>query len=422
MNSNDKILELFFDPSRWQQAIAKGVVKGINKAALSRLTTPEARAAMYQRIRDGKYRIMPPHTALIPKDGGDFRTVYVNEPADRVLLSIANDLLFELMPGMVHPRCRSYQKGTGCGRVVQEVSRRICSAQGAVIGWKSDLSKYFDSVPIAYIDEAFDKVEAKWGKSRLIDVIRDYYHTDLYFTPEGELSSKYQSLKQGCAVAAWLADAVLYHIDERLSNLSGYYVRYSDDTLFIGEDYEEAMRIMQDELQQMHMTLNPRKVEYLDSSHWFKFLGYSIKGSAISLSSTRIKTFQKEIEKRTCRRPGATLPTSVSAVNRYLYRGIGGHSWATQVLPVINVEEDIHTLNEFVLDCLRATATGKRRIGGLGYVSTQAVGCISRGRGRNVTANRAKTPLRIHGYQSLALMRNALRTSRPAYDTLVANL
>lgn len=123
-----------------------------------------------------------------------------------------------------------------------------------------------------------------------------------------------------------------------------------------------------------------------------------------------------------CRRPGATLPTSVSAVNRYLYRGIGGYSWATQVLPVINVEEDIHTLNEFVLDCLRATATGKRRIGGLGYVSTQTVGCISRGRGRNVTANRAKTPLRIHGYQSLALMRNALRTSRPAYDTLVANL
>ena len=66
---------------------------------------------MYRRIRDGKYKIMPPHTALIPKDNGEFRTVYINEPADRILLSIANDLLFEIMPEMVHPNCKSYQKG-----------------------------------------------------------------------------------------------------------------------------------------------------------------------------------------------------------------------------------------------------------------------------------------------------------------------
>lgn len=419
---NDKILELFFSPSRWQSAIGRGVVKGIDKATLSRLTTPQARALMYQRIRDGKYKIMPPHTAKIPKDNGDYRTVYVNEPCDRILLSIANDLLFELMPEMVHPRCKSYQKGIGCGRVVQEVSRRISAAGGEVIGWKSDLSKYFDSVPLRYIDEAFGRVERKHGKSRLIEVIRDYYHSDLYFDEDGSLRESYQSLKQGCAVAAWLADVVLHHIDERLSSLDGYYVRYSDDTLFVGGGYAQAMSVMQSELSEMHMTLNPRKVEYLDARHWFKFLGYSIKGSAISLSPSRIKTFQKEIEARTVRMRGASLQKAVNAVNRYLYRGFEGHSWASQVLPVINVKEDVHTLNEFVLDTLRATATGKRRTGGLGHVRTQAVGCIARGRGRNVTANRKKLPGRIPGYLSLALMQNALRTSRAAYDTLAANL
>lgn len=167
----DKILEMFFSPERWQYAIAKGVIKNISKATLYRLTTPQARSLMYQRIRDGKYKIMPPHTALIPKDNGDFRTVYVNEPADRVLLSIANDLLFELMPEMVHPRCRSYQKGIGCGRVVQDISRRMGSSQSeGVLGFKSDLSKYFDSVPVRYIDAAFDRVEQKYGHSALIDL------------------------------------------------------------------------------------------------------------------------------------------------------------------------------------------------------------------------------------------------------------
>lgn len=413
---------MFFETERWQYAINKGFDKDINKATLHQLTTPEARLAMYQRIKDGKYKIMPPHTAKIPKDNGDFRTVYVNEPCDRVLLSIANDLLFELMPEMVHPRCKSYQKGIGCGRVVQEVSRKICSANGNVIGWKSDLSKYFDSVPIEFIDLAFDKVEEKHGKSALIDVIRDYYHTDLFFDTDGNLSNSYQSLKQGCSVAAWLADVVLYHIDEQLSALDGYYIRYSDDTLFIGKDYEKAMTIMQDELMKMKMKLNPKKVEYLDANHWFKFLGYSIKGHNISLSSTRIKTFQKEIEKRTIKKSDTTMTKAINAVNRYLYKGFGDFSWATQVLPVINVKEDIDKLNAFVMDCIRAVKTGKRNVGGLGYVKTQAVGCIDRGRGRNVKANRAKTESEIKGYLSIGCAHNAMRTSRAAYITLINNL
>lgn len=418
----DKILSMFFETERWQYAINKGFDKDINKATLHQLTTPEARLAMYQRIKDGNYKIMPPHTAKIPKDNGDFRTVYVNEPCDRVLLSIANDLLFELMPEMVHPRCKSYQKGIGCGRVVQEVSRKICSANGNVIGWKSDLSKYFDSVPIEFIDRAFDKVEEKHGKSALIDVIRDYYHTDLYFDTDGNLSNSYQSLKQGCSVAAWLADVVLYHIDEQLSALDGYYIRYSDDTLFIGKDYEKAMTIMQDELMKMQMKLNPKKVEYLDENHWFKFLGYSIKGHNISLSSTRIKTFQKEIEKRTIKKRDTTMTKAINAVNRYLYKGFGDFSWATQVLPVINVKEDIDKLNMFVMDCIRAVKTGKRKVGGLGYVKTQAVGCIDRGRGRNVKANRTKTESEIKGYLSIGCAQNAMRTSRAAYNTLINNL
>ena len=418
----DKILSMFFETERWQYAINKGFDKDINKATLHQLTTPEARLAMYQRIKDGKYKIMPPHTAKIPKDNGDFRTVYVNEPCDRVLLSIANDLLFELMPEMVHPRCKSYQKGIGCGRVVQEVSRKICSANGNVIGWKSDLSKYFDSVPIEFIDLAFDKVEEKHGKSALIDVIRDYYHTDLYFDTDGNLSNSYQSLKQGCSVAAWLADVVLYHIDEQLSALDGYYIRYSDDTLFIGKDYEKAMTIMKDELMKMKMKLNPKKVEYLDANHWFKFLGYSIKGHNISLSSTRIKTFQKEIEKRTIKRRDNTMTKAINAVNRYLYKGFGDFSWATQVLPVINVKEDIDKLNMFVMDCIRAVNTGKRKVGGLGYVKTKAVGCIDRGRGRNVKANRTKTEREIKGYLSIGCAQNAMRTSRAAYITLINNL
>jgi len=426
---------MFFDPKRWEYAIEKGCIKGVSKARLCQLCKPEERVRMYLAIKNGEYEIAPPHIALIPKDDGTNREVCVNEPDDRVLCSIANDELFELMPDMIHPVCKSYQKGIGCGKVVQEISRTICNTQpdaDGCIGWKADLSKYFDSVPIEYIDAAFDRVEERHGKSALIDVLRKYYHSDLYVTVDKQVDSKYRSLKQGCAVAAWLADVVLYHIDEKLAALDVRIDRYSDDICCTGNDHRKAYAVLEEELGKMQMTLNPKKVEWLDKDHWFKFLGYSIKGASISLSSTRIKRFQKEIEARTVRhramhtfkgvRPW-TAERALHAVNRYLYHGDGqGHSWATQVLSVVNVRQDIDTMNAFVMDCLRAVHTGKKTLGGLGYDRQGRVGCVVRGRGRNVSANRRKTGNTIDGYLSLGCMQNAMRTSKAAYETLVRSL
>lgn len=421
--TNDKILQMFFEKERWTYAIDKGVGKDINKGQLYQLTKPEVRAKMYQAVVSGSYTIAPPHTAKIPKDTpGEFRTVYVNEPIDRIFLSIANDLLLDLTPDMIHPACKSYQRGIGCGKIVQGISKKVCDANGDIIGWKSDLSKYFDSVPIQFIDKAFDMVERRHGHSAVIDVLRKYYHCDLYFDEKDALHQSYQSLKQGCAVASWLANVLLYHIDEKLSGMKGEYVRYSDDMLYIGVDYEDSMKVLSDSLAEMQMKLNPKKVEYLSRTKWFKFLGYSIKGADISLSKNRIKTFQKEIEKRTIKNRGASFKRAVNAVNSYLYRGDGKFSWATQILPICNVRKDIDTLNMFVMDCLRAVQTGRRKLGGLGYVSTQNDGCIVRGTGKNVKANRSKTDKIIPGYLTLGCMQKALLTRRGVYNTLVASL
>lgn len=418
----DKILRMFFDIERWTKAIDKGVGKDIRKSELIKLCTEDIRAAMYKSMKDGKYQIAPPHTAQIPKDNGEFRTVYVNEPIDRIVLGIANDLLFDLCPHMIHPACKSYQSGIGCGKVVKEASRCISQAKsGEIIGWKSDLSKYFDSVPLRYIDDMFDEVEANHGKSALIDVLRKYYHSDLYFDEKNVLHSKYQSLKQGCAVASWLADVLLYHIDSELSEMDGYYVRYSDDMLFVGPDYGKAMDVLVNRLSAMEMKLNPKKVEYLSPDRWFKFLGFSIKGGSISLSGSRIKSFQKEIEKRTVKSKGISEKKAVGNVNRYLYKGNGKHSWATGILPVVNVKRDLDELNKFVMDCIRAVGTGKRKVGGLGYVSTKPDGCIVRGRGKNVKANRLKGGA-IDGYLTIGCMANAIRTRRAVYEVLVSSL
>ena len=418
----DLLLQKFFEKERWEQALELGVGKGIDKGELRKLTSPEIRLAMYNAIVTDNYEIAPPHQAQIPKDNGDMRIVYVNENVDRVFLSIVNNMFFELFPEFVHKSCKSYQSGIGCGKVVQEVSRQVISVKGREVGFKADLTKYFDTVPIEYIDSVFDRMEEKCGESKILDIVRKYYHTDLCFDVDGNLIEHYQSLKQGCAVASFLADAVLYHLDNTVSMLPGYYVRYSDDLMYIGEEWGSAFQVVKSILENMNMTLNPKKVEQIYKDRWVKFLGFNIKGNQITLSKSRVKSFQKEIEARTIKQRNISLTRAINRVNDYLYKGDGKYSWATSLLPIINVEKDIETLNAFVMDALRACATKKKKIGGLGSVSDQDDYTILRGTGKNVTANRSKTEKEINGYLTIGCMQNALLTRRAVYEALVRTM
>lgn len=418
----DILLQEFFKKERWEQALETGVDKHIDKGELRKLTSPEVRLALYNAIINDNYEIAPPHQAQIPKDNGDMRIVYVNENIDRIFLSIANNLFFDMFPEFIHKSCKSYQSGIGCGKIVQELSREMVKTTSVEIGKKLDLSKYFDSVPLKYIDEIFDRMEVKVGKSKIIEIVRKYYHTNLCFDVDGNLIEHYQSLKQGCSVASFLADAILFPIDYAVSKMDVEYVRYSDDILIVGNHWKEGFEVVSKMLSNMQMTLNPKKIETVYKDRWIKFLGFNIKGDKITLSKSRVKNFQKEIEARTIKQRNISMKRALNKVQSYLYKGDGKFSWATSVLPIINVQKDIDTLNTFIMDAIRACATNKKKIGGLGSVNDKEDYTILRGTGKNVTANKNKTDKEIEGLLSLGCMRNALLTNRAVFDTLVRQI
>jgi hypothetical protein len=196
--------------------------------------------------------------------------------------------------------------------------------------------------------------------------------------------------------------------------------------LFIGDKYLSSMAVLTQELDKMDMKLNPKKVEFIHRDKWFKFLGFALNLSTtrdnITLAKSRIKQFQKEIENRTINKKDTTFTKALNSVNRYLYKGNGEYSWATQVLPIVNVKRDIDELNKFVMDALRAVMTGKKKIGGLGFVADRKEGCVSRGIGRNVRMNRKKTGDDIAGYLSIGCMAKAIKTRKGVYNTLVSQL
>lgn len=417
----DFLLEQMFKRD-WKEDLEKSYDKDLIDVS-ELLVSPENRSKVYTAIKNGSYQIMPPREQKIPKDNGEFRIVYICSDIDRVILRIVNNLLFELCPEMIHKSCKSYQKGLSTQKTVKEVVRNISNTRAKTIGLKVDLSKYFDTVPIRFIDEAFDKIEEKLGKSKVIDMLRKFYHQDMCFNLDGKLVQHYFSLGQGVATASWLANAVLYNIDEEMSKLDMYYVRYSDDLLLIGNEWKKGEERLRELLAEKELVLNPNKVEVLTKDKFFKFLGFSIRGTEISLSKSRIKTFKREIEQRTIK-SNFSFEKSVNQVMKYLYGDVrkDEYSWASACLTTINVSKDIQTMNNFVMDCLRAVKTGRKKLYGLGYEPNKKEGVITAGRGQNVTSNRNKTDKIIPKYVSLTKARNALLISNDCFNSLLRSV
>ena len=416
-----------FKMSRWETLIEKAELKGIDKGELRQYCKPEVRAALYMKIANNDLEFMPSRMVNIPKDTpGEFRTVFVGDTCERILCSLINDCLFDLFPEMVHKSCTSYQKGIGTGKVVKHLSQVLQTVDGNVIGARFDFHHYFDTVNRSAIMNQFDVVEQKLGFDKgtepVMNLLRRTWNNDWVFDLNGNLIQQYNGIRQGNACGSWLADVVLYELDEFMSNKYKFYCRYSDDLIVIHDDVNEIIRDITNIVSKYGISLNLKKTETLYKDKWFKFLGFNLRDNMITLAKSRVKSFQKEIEAHTIKQRNISMTKALNQVNSYLYKGDGKYSWATSVLPIINVEKDIETLNQFVMDALRACATNKKKIGGLGSVNDKEDYTILRGTGKNVTANRNKTEKEIENYLSLKCMQNALLTNRAVYNTLVRSM
>lgn len=422
------LLTEMFKTERWNELIKKAEEKGLDRRLVKELCRPDQRQKLYHLIAEDKYNVFVPRVSLIPKDKpGEFREVYINTDRDRIVLSLINDCLCDLFGDMIHPQCKSYQKGIGTQSVVKEISKKIVEMDKhglKKIGYKSDFSKYFDKVKIEVIDSVFDILERRLGYRQgsepVINLLRRYYHQDLYFDNNGVLKEKYQALKQGCAVASFLANVCLYDLDAYMSEKYEIYYRYSDDLVVIDRHTDDVIKDINKFCEPKGVTLNPKKVEALYVNKWFKFLGFNIKGCLITLSKNRVKRFQHEIENRTIKKKKCTAKQAKNNVIRYLYEG--DRAWATSCLATINVERDIIELNNFIMDCIRACETGKKKIGGLGSCMDRGDYTIVRGKGKNVRSNKNKTNKEIVQYISMNCLSNDLKIHPAVYECIVRSM
>lgn len=351
------LVECLFEPDIWNSIIDKGVDKTIPSSILRKYSFPEARLDLLRRIVSGEYHIKPPKVTRIPKDNGTYREIYINTPEDRLVLAGINQAYYKLYEDRLSPACKAYRVNHSCGKTVREV------ASHTINGYKLDLSKYFDSVPITVINEALDELDTG---SPLDSIVREYYNTNLVII-DGKLTERYKSLAQGCAVAAFLSNYVLRKVDSKMTKLCTYYCRYSDDMILLADNPDVPLQVLKDMLEELGLKLNPEKIEHIDPWHEFKFLGFGIAGRKISISQKDFLLKKREIKhvcKLVCSDRTLTSKEKLSKAirtvqNIFFSRQEPFYGWIYGKAVYINDYERIIELDKFCKEHIRAAVTGK---------------------------------------------------------------
>ena len=358
--NKDKKIKMFMDINIIKEAIQHSLDKHIDKGILKQMCTPEGRIWLSDTILRGEYRVAPPHIELQPKDNGEFRKVYANNDLDRFVLGVINTVYNKLYGHLIDKNCVSYQKGIGVHNIIERIKKEFLSYGYDINGYKVDLSKYFDSVSKEVVFEALEELNTG---SPLDEVLYEYYSQDIVFDENENLIEHYKSLAQGCAFGCFLANYVLRDIDKTIGDMDVIYCRYSDDILMVGRDADKALETLEEMLSTKGLSLNPKKVEKIDGNHPFTFLGFKIDGQKVTLSDKSLKKFKKEIQKRTKYKKGRTLRSATKEINRYLYtayiKNPTEFGWAEYFFKIINVEEDIIMMDNYIKDHLKHTVTWK---------------------------------------------------------------
>lgn len=383
----DEKLEQLYDFNLWSESLEHIASKNTNNldtlSELDMLSNKRVILSLIDSIAKGTYNIGTPTIKKIRKDNGGYRELYINSLQDRLVLRVINNIYYNMYSDKIHRLCVSYKKGISVGKVVLDISNKL--KEKKLVGYKVDISKFFDSVSREALFKALDSLSTN---SALDKVIRDYYSDDKVFLfEENRYVERYKGLAQGCALSSFLCNYILREVDEYFSNSTIYY-RYSDDIIIFDED-DSIIEKLSDKLKSYGLSLNPSKLKRISSDEWFTFLGFSLKGDKISISNNSLKKFQESIisRYRNCK----SYSGFKRSVYSYLYSSdvYSCRGWFGGKVGTINCISDIKCLDMWVQDILLAYKYKRNRIGSLGY-NMQDNGVISRGKGRNVKRNREK--------------------------------
>ena len=245
---------------------------------------------LLEQLKAGKYQPQPLLGFSVSKKNGTFRQLVKPCAVDMIIQKALKDYLTERIEPVLSPHIHSYLPNRGVTTAVKE----FC-VYGAKYRYvlKIDPSDFFNSIDHTVLEKALAEMEFP---KAFIKLIMKFINAPVV---ENEKTTRHHcGIPQGIPTAPILADWYLYPLDCFLEERGLDYIRYADDVVVFGDDfdsltalYTEISVMMKEHL---HLNMNDEKCT-VDIPEKISFLGYCFSKNSCGMISMESQIPSSEI-------------------------------------------------------------------------------------------------------------------------------
>lgn len=262
----------------------------------------------------------------------------------------------------------SFRRDISVKRALDDILKRRVEG---LYSYKTDVHDYFNSADtntaVALLKDALK------DDGELACFIEGILRQPLCLS-EGRLISQKKGIMAGVPVSGFLANLYLSGLDELFEKEGAIYARYSDDIIVFAETPERIAhyeRVINDFISARGLELNPTKqFKTLPGQAW-EFLGFSVEGRTVDISSVSLQKIKAKIKRKSRAlarwkvRKGASDERAIKAFIKFLNRKFYDNpfrneiTWTRWYFPTITTAHSLKKIDEYAVQCIRYIATGR---------------------------------------------------------------
>jgi RNA-directed DNA polymerase len=223
---------------------------------------------LHRRLVENKYQAQPLRRVYIPKEDGKQRPISIPVLEDKLVQSVAVDLLNAIYEQDFFDCSYGFRPGRSQHQALDEIGKVMCMRPTSWV-LELDIKAYFDSIVRENLSEMVRRRVTDGSMLRLIGKWINVGAID-----DGKLIMSETGTGQGQPISPLLANVYLHHIldewfeEEVKPRLRGeaHEIRYADDAILCfqyREDAEKVLEVLPKRFAKFGLTLHPEKTRLI---------------------------------------------------------------------------------------------------------------------------------------------------------------
>ena len=231
---------------------------------------------MQRQLRREVYLASPAKGFYVPKQDGQ-RLIGLSTVKDRILQRYLLQSIYPRLEKAFSESSFAYRPGFSIYGAVEKVMAQYAQQPSWTI--KADIKQFFDNLSWSVLLSQLERLKVSSPQRQLIE-----QQLKAGMVLQGQFYRPNQGVLQGGILSGALANLYLSEFDRRCEAVGIELVRYGDDFVVVCSNSLQANRslaMMHDWLEDIYLTLNPKKTRIVPPDEGFTFLGHEFKKQAV---------------------------------------------------------------------------------------------------------------------------------------------